>query len=135
MNWGSKMNKPELTDTELDALFAASRSQTAAPSPDFLARIAEDAAAAAQTAARPSRPVVVQRSLWDRLRAAVSHIALPGSVVTAGLMGLWIGISPPQFLPDPVLILSGTDTTSAALGLEDAWFSFDTEDSTLWEDG
>ncbi len=129
-------DKSELTEAELDALFDAQRRAVPAPSADFMARIAADAAtAAAQMGAGPKRP-----SLWARISAALdaipAQVTLPGSAVAAGLVGLWIGVAAPQGMPDPALLLSGAaQADSLSLVLGDTWFAVDAADESLWEDG
>ena len=125
------MTKRELSDQELEALFAASRDQAPPQLSDAaLAKITADAARAAQQAARPAPKSRASASaVLDWLFGALA----PSTVVLAGVMGLWIGVSGPQGVPDPALLWSASD----ALGSEtDAlWFDFADLDSVEWEDG
>ncbi|MEP4197469.1 MAG: hypothetical protein ABJL99_17750 [Aliishimia sp.] len=132
------MTKRDFTDDELDALFTAQRQTQVAPSPEFLQQIAQDATRSAGL----MRPVMKEPSTWDRLveraKAALNTGGLSGSVIAAGLTGIWIGVAAPQGVPDPALLWS-TEIEADSLDMSslvgDMWFTLDTVDQSEWEDG
>ena len=97
---------PEGVD-DLDAFFAAARREVPAPSEALMARVLVDALAAQpapRAAVRTPRP-----GLWTQLREAMGGWPAMGGLATAGVVGLWIGISPPAAV---------TDMASDVLGLQ-----------------
>lgn len=81
-------------DLELDALFAQARGRTADPSPDFMERVLRDALAAQPTPGPVAVPMKRPSKLRQFLSAVGGWPAVAG-LATAGVAGLWIGISPP----------------------------------------
>lgn len=109
------MTKPDLTQTELQLLFDAAQ-DVPAPDPAFLHRL-EGAAVAAL------RPEAVGRD-WTLRDLLGGWMGLSG-LAAASLVGLWIGIAPPDVLPDPAgwieLAFRGdTGTLDAFSGWEQA---------------
>ncbi|MBN2905810.1 MAG: dihydroorotate dehydrogenase [Rhodobacteraceae bacterium] len=104
-----------MTDTELEALFAAGREATADPSAALLARVMDDAMAqiegrAVPAAAAVAAPLAPARRglLRGAFRGAVA--ALGGwpsmaGLASAAIAGLWIGYAGP----------AGLDTVTGAL--------------------
>jgi hypothetical protein len=95
-------------DAPLEELFATAR-RTRPDAPVALqAAILADAVllqktrnevlAAQQTAGRHS----TAHRLWRQFAAAVGGWPAVGGMAAASLTGLWIGLAPPSFLPDPV---------------------------------
>jgi hypothetical protein len=64
----------------------------------LLQKTRSEVLAATQTAGRHS-PV---HRLWRQFAAAVGGWPAIGGMAAASLTGLWIGLAPPSFLPDPV---------------------------------
>ena len=70
---------------------------TPAPSEDLMARVLEDA-----EAYRPVPGALVQvaqsQPFWASLLGQIGGWAGAGGLVTAGIIGLWVGVSPPSML-------------------------------------
>lgn len=109
-NWGLKMTKRDLTEAELGALFAAQREAAPPPSEAFLARISAQAAEAAAGAGRRAVPPTARR---DRRWSWLAPLLAPAGVVAAGVLGVWIGLTGPQGLPDPALLWAAPAGTTA----------------------
>ncbi len=93
---------------DLDNLFAQTRAQDVAPTPDFMERVLQDAlqaqVAAAPVAARP-------RASWIRqLLSAIGGWPAVAGLATAGVAGLWIGINPPSAIATTTENLLGTSS-------------------------
>lgn len=91
-NWGLKMDNEARQDQALDALFAAAKNTSQAPSPDFLARLASDADAAMPKADTPL-PTPAP-SLLTSLKGVFAASGLTG----AAALGVWIGFVMPETL-------------------------------------
>lgn len=92
---------------DLDDLFAAAR-HAPPPMPKALeAAILQDAADLQQERHAPEgRATGANRRggrsrLWQQFAAAIGGWPAVGGLAMASLTGLWIGIAPPSFLPDP----------------------------------
>ncbi|UWQ52800.1 hypothetical protein [Leisingera caerulea] len=98
---------------ELEDLFAAARSQRPGMPAPLNAAILADAAReqAGFRAARPER--AVRQPLWRQLIEAIGGWPAMGGLAAASAAGLWIGIAPPSFVPDPVA-LAGYENASTA---------------------
>ncbi|MCR8828144.1 hypothetical protein NTA49_16520 [Photobacterium sp. TY 1-4] len=104
-----------MTDAALDDLFQDAR---APQMPEGLMLRVLDAGFAAQPAPGATRAPL---SRWRRLAAAMGGWQGMGGLVAATCAGFWIGVSPPQYLPDAALSLLGagagfetTDMTEVA---------------------
>lgn len=97
----------------LEDLFAAARSApTELPGPlqaSLLAdaqRVQEERSSARDRASETSQllssPRELSRQIWRQFVSAVGGWPALGGLVAASLSGLWIGLAPPSFLPDPV---------------------------------
>jgi hypothetical protein len=86
-------NGKHLSDANLDRLFADLAERTPAPSEALLARVLDDA-----MAARPAPGETRRAGVLATILAAVGGWKGAGGLVTAGLVGLWVGIAPPGAL-------------------------------------
>lgn len=97
----------------LEDLFAAARSApTELPGPlqaSLLAdaqRVQEERSSARDRASETSQllssPRELSRQIWRQFVSAVGGWPALGGLVAASLSGLWIGLAPPSFLPDPI---------------------------------
>lgn len=78
-----------VSDAALERLFAEAREATPLPPASLLARIEADAARMQpRSVAVPAQP-----PKWVRAFDWLSRLAMPGSLATAALVGLWIGVS------------------------------------------
>ncbi len=110
------MSEMDQKPTELEALFAAARAP--ALPPDLSARILADAAAE-----QPRLPPCEPRRLRPhRLRQVFGLLGgWPGlgGLVAASAAGVWIGVAPPGFLPDPMLMVSQAEQSMNLLDVHD----------------
>lgn len=117
-----KENRPDHSD-HLEDLFAVAR-RDAPPMPEKLqAAILQDAAAVQmqriqqETAVVPGRAPGIVR-LWRQFSNAIGGWPALGGLAAAGVAGLWIGLAPPAFLPDPaeqfIAISSGSQLLTDA---------------------
>jgi len=99
---------------ELDDLFAAAR-DTPAPLPAHLAKaIMSDALIAraeTQTPA-PAAKTRLRAGIWQQLMVAIGGLPAVGGLAAACAVGVWIGLAPPSFLPDPAQLVGYTESTS-----------------------
>jgi len=110
-----------MTDTdkamqELDDLFAAAR-QNPAPMPDRLTRAIMADAVTARAEGVVSEPEIQRRprlGMWRQLMFAIGGVPALGGLAVACAAGVWIGLSPPSFLPDPAQLV-GLSTTSTSV--------------------
>lgn len=95
---------------ELDVFFAAARQQTDTLSEDLTNRMLGDALAVQAQFA----PVVQERQarpgLWRQLVSAVGGWPAMGGLVAACATGIWIGVAPPDFVPDPLTLVGQTQS-------------------------
>lgn len=122
-----------MSDKTLDELFAAARSSAPEPSAQLLARISADAQAvqldhtAPQTVPEPRRASGREaggqaKGLWGQIIGALGGWTALAGLATATVAGVWIGISPPQGLADP---LSAAIGTSQMTGFDEIGAGFD----------
>lgn len=100
-----KMTETDKTDAALEALFEAARATPPAV-PDTLMKGVLNDAMAAQPAAQPRG----WRGWFDQIGGAAGV----GGLVTATCVGFWIGIAPPEALPDVGALVLGAETSSEA---------------------
>lgn len=94
-------------DSRLEPFFRAARQQQPTLSDDLTARMLADAAAVQAERAHPPAP---GPGLLAQLRDALGGWVGLGGLVTAGAAGIWIGFSPPDFLPDPADLVYWQDS-------------------------
>ncbi|WP_411351217.1 hypothetical protein PNH50_12425 [Leisingera aquaemixtae] len=89
---------------ELEDLFAAARSARPGMPAHLNTAILADAARAQAgfSAARPAR--AVRQPKWRQLVEAIGGWPAMGGLAAASAAGLWIGMAPPSFVPDPVVL-------------------------------
>ena len=80
----------------LDQMFAEAATHQPAASPDLTERVLADAMAA-QPVGVGRLPVA--RGWWSNLLSAIGGVPGAGGLVAASIVGLWIGVSPPEVLP------------------------------------
>lgn len=90
MRWDLKMtDKNQMNDTDLETLFEAARRAPPDVPEALMARVVADA-----QAVQPAAP------FWTRLTEALGGLPGLGGLVTAGCVGIWLGVSPPAYVPD-----------------------------------
>ncbi|MEX0304463.1 MAG: hypothetical protein AB3N24_18750 [Leisingera sp.] len=98
---------------ELEDLFAASRAEPPAVPDHLTAAILEDAARE-QPGLQPAAPARrASKPLWRQLIEAIGGWPAIGGLAAASAAGLWIGIAPPSFVPDPVALAGYEDSSTA----------------------
>lgn len=73
---------------------------------EFSDQILHDAFAA-QDAMAPPRSALPSGGLWSQLRDVFGGWGPVGSLVTAGIIGVWIGVAPPAIAGDPMAYFYG----------------------------
>ncbi len=100
------------TDREIEGLFAeARRGRDGLPGP-LAARIEADAL----RVQAGWRQMPQRRGIWDQLTALLGGWQGLGGLATAGMAGIWIGLAPPDFLPDPVGLIVATPAEADPFG-------------------
>lgn len=120
-----------MQDSDLDGFFAAARAVTPMPSDALLARIEADGLRA-QARPRPvvsTRPLLspplLSRGLLSRGLAALGGLRVAAGLVTATLVGLWIGLAQPAALSGLTETLSAPVTDAATLDTVELIPAFD----------
>ena len=90
--------RTDLTDLELNDLFASARTADPDPTDDFMARLFADIDDVADGFEQVALPTEERRSLVASLWAALGGWAGASGLAAAAAAGLWIGISPPASL-------------------------------------
>ena len=99
---------------ELDDLFAAAR-DTPTPLPTHLAKsIMNDAliARAENLTPAPTPEKQNRTGIWQQLMIAIGGLPVVGGLAAACAVGVWIGLAPPSFLPDPAQLVGYSESTS-----------------------
>lgn len=93
-----------MADEDLDLLFSQARDSRDAMPSDLVTRMLQDAdAVQAELSAPPtSEHVHRHRGLWAQVQQALGGWTGMSGLATACAAGVWIGLAPPDFLPDPV---------------------------------
>lgn len=106
---------------ELDALFHTARTHQPEMSEGLMAAILDDAARVQDL--HPAAPVFEfrpeQNNVFTRLFATLGGGFGLGGLVCAGMVGVWIGLAPPSFIPDPV------DLATSQISASDPFDGFD----------
>ncbi|MEX0347863.1 MAG: hypothetical protein AB3N15_00425 [Paracoccaceae bacterium] len=89
------------TDKDLEAFFAAARDRRDDMPDGLAARMMDDADRIQQDHLVVTDPVRSRPCLWDQLQSLLGGWAGMGGLVAASAAGVWIGLAPPEFLPDP----------------------------------
>lgn len=100
---------------DLDGLFDAARRDSAALPEALSERILADAA---QVQAGFAEPPVRAPSpgLWRQVMVLLGGWPALGGLAAACAAGVWIGVSPPAFLPDPAGLVSAAQSEVDVLG-------------------
>lgn len=89
----------------VDALLKTARDAPADVSDALMARVLADAEGFRPVMAPPRQP-----GIWERLADLVGGWQGMGGLVAATCVGVWIGLSPPDALPDAGAYLLGYET-------------------------
>ena len=97
---------------ELEDLFAAARSDRPAVPEHLSAAILADAARE-QAGFQPARSARAARlPKWRQLFEAIGGWPAMGGLAAASAAGLWIGVAPPSFVPDPMALAGYEDSST-----------------------
>lgn len=94
MHWDTTMKRPDKDmrdDDALEAMFQSARSSPPAVPAALMARVLADA--------QETQPVPAQ-GIWRTLWHSIGGSRGLGGLVTATLVGVWIGVAPPDQIPD-----------------------------------
>ena len=106
-------NGKDLSEDQLDALFAAARSADAMPGDDLVARLLADAEAE-QVRFAPPEPV--RREAPKASSRWLDWLLWPSGLAAAAVTGLWIGVA-----GAPELLLSADAFWESGVGIEIAY--------------
>ena len=108
--WGMTMTERDFDMTTLDNMFAAARAAPPEMPAGLAARMLADAAR--ESAFRQTRRAPVAAPGWRaQLAEAIGGWFGVGGLAAACAAGLWIGLAPPDGLPDPVGLWEQSQTT------------------------
>ncbi|MDH3262385.1 MAG: dihydroorotate dehydrogenase [Paracoccaceae bacterium] len=114
---------PERAEAMLEEALGLARAEAARPAPEaFLARVLADAAREAPPAPAQARAAPPRLGRLAAALAALGGWPALGGLATAGVAGLWLGLSPPAAVEDLGGWLGAGDA-SAGLLLPDDYFS------------
>lgn len=101
----------------LDLLFAQAQRDPGQVPPGLTQRILADAE---QVQAGLAGPVKMARrpGPWRQFLSALGGWPTIGGLVTACAAGVWIGLAPPSFLPDPALLVLGGSADIDLIGMD-----------------
>lgn len=106
-----------LETDELDKMLAAARETRDLMPADLTRRMLADAEQVQSEWRAPRKtPATDTLGLWHRLLAIVGGWPGLGGMVAACATGVWIGVSPPDFLPDPASLVYQTTSETETLG-------------------
>ena len=101
MHWGSAMtDKNQINDAELETFFEAARAAPPAVPDALMAAVLADAGA---VQAAP------KNSGWGAWLANLGGLPGLGGLVTATCVGFWLGVAPPEVMPDLAGFVLGTE--------------------------
>lgn len=120
------MTAPGKGDRQMDKLDDMLRAAKDAPVPDgLMARVLDDALAAQPV------PAAASPSLWRRAQDALGGWQGIGGLAMATCAGLWIGLSPPDYLPAEALDLLGATAAMTEGTSGFGWAAFTVDEGTL----
>lgn len=95
------MDRDQKGEDRLEGLFQEARAEPPGVSDALMARVLADAEAV--------QPKAGLRG-WRGWVAAFGGLPALGGLVTATCVGFWLGVAPPEGLPDLAAVVLGTDT-------------------------
>ncbi|QFT59248.1 hypothetical protein FIU94_10465 [Sulfitobacter sp. THAF37] len=114
------MTKTEHDDAGLEALFAEARAHPPRVPDRLLARVAEDAQRLQPRAARATQ----RRGWW----AVLGGLPGLGGLVTATCVGFWLGVAPPEGVPDFADQMLGSQAVAEEAVPDFSGFGWDSEE-------
>jgi hypothetical protein len=113
-------------DAALEALFEVDRAAPPEVPDALMQRVMADA-----VALQPAAPRSVRKSILARMFDAVGRAPAIGGLVTATCVGFWLGVAPPDGVPDFGAVIMGVEQDVFVAELDgDAviWFGWDFEE-------
>lgn len=115
MHWGLKMKQVKNdADTALEALFEAERASPPAVPDALMQRVLADA-----TAVQPAGISGRTSGLLARFLVRFGGIAGAGGLITATAVGFWLGLAPPDGMPDLAGVVMGYEESVFLVELTD----------------
>jgi len=106
MNWGMTMVDKDTEDSILETHFAAARCANTVLPAGLTARMLADADRVQSDRLLGGQGALAGAGRWRQLLALLGGWPAMGGLATACAAGVWIGVSPPDFLPDPVGLMA-----------------------------
>jgi len=116
------MTMTNLNDDMLDDVFAQARSTQPVPDDGLMARVLADAGQV-QAGFTPTETASQPAGLWARILDTLGGWPAVGSLATATVAGVWIGVAPPQSVSDATAAILG-DEVSVSIAPFDSTFEF-----------
>ncbi len=115
-NWGIVMAETDKDFEELEQFFAEARQGTGQVPGDLMQAILADADRV-QAGFFAVVEIAPTSGKWAQLRALLGGWPTFGGLAAACAAGVWIGLAPPSFLPDPAQFVTGSDTDIDLIGM------------------
>jgi len=96
----------DIEDSILETHFAAARCANTVLPAGLAARMLADADRVQAESLRVGEGALAGAGRWRQLLALLGGWPAMGGLATACAAGVWIGVSPPDFLPDPVGLMA-----------------------------
>lgn len=97
------------TDFDLEALFADARAQVPLPDPNLMQAIMADAQVVLEAQNAPAMEPDVSVPWWQQLWADIGGWPVVTGLMTAGIVGVWMGMSGMDMLPQSSTTIELTD--------------------------
>jgi len=105
---------------ELDLLFAEARDASRHVPASLTQRVLADADNVQAGFGAASVPTQAdRRGVWAQLLAVLGGWPTMGGLVAACAAGIWIGVAPPSFMPDPADYVPGQVSDIDLIGMDD----------------
>ncbi|MEM8630295.1 MAG: hypothetical protein AAGF74_03590 [Pseudomonadota bacterium] len=118
-------NRKDTSEEKLEDLFAAARKAAPQPSEDLMARVLSDAEAVCLArATQTTQAGPAARFSLSSMLDAFGGWAGAGGLAAAGLVGLWVGVAPPETLQSTLGLILAGDVLSSDPG--NLWIIEDT---------
>lgn len=110
------MTDTDRIEIDLDRCLSEARDCPPAPPADLAARVLADAMEVQAGLTGPApRPQPRRPGLWQQLVEALGGWPALGGLAAACAAGVWMGVSPPQILPDPVTFVQNRMSATSDL--------------------
>jgi len=120
-----KMAETDKDFKDLDLLFAEARQSEGQMPEGLFRRIVADGEqvqagfAAAAATHGPARGQAHGQGMWSQIVTVLGGWPALGGLAAACAAGVWIGLAPPSFLPDPAELVLGGNAQMDLIGLDE----------------